>query len=164
MNQRDAQSTLLHSATWGSTFAHTLGRSHSGEYVHCHIRFNPPLVEDEGTVIHTDSSFNLFNICLSTQIKYLFITSFTVFSELILVRQRPRLVVRCTIQQIGFPEWAPSLRGVWLYCRWIIKSSVLKLYPCLYASGRKHFWHDFLSLLLGATMMAAAKPLLQVIT
>lgn len=30
VNRRDAQNTSLHSATWGSTFAHTLGRSLSG--------------------------------------------------------------------------------------------------------------------------------------
>lgn len=94
VNQRDAQSTLPHSATWGSTFAHTLGRSHSGEHFHYHTTsFNPPLVEDKRTVILIHIHIQLFQSflmfdCLQkyifrVQIKtLLLILSFTLFWEL----------------------------------------------------------------------------------
>lgn len=61
VNQRDAQSTLPHLATWGSTFAHTPGRSHSGEHF--------PLVEDKGAVILIDTRRYL---CLSSESVWMF--------------------------------------------------------------------------------------------
>lgn len=43
VNRRDAQSTLPHSVTWGSTFALIQGRNHSGEFSdathHCGLCF-----------------------------------------------------------------------------------------------------------------------------